>query len=210
MNTELATTQQIDLDFIGGKVSFTDTGIVIDNAMTFDQWKEGLRLFKWMTAKLTVGLADYIDWGKVRFGAACITEALEQMEFSLPDVKSAIAISSVPLAIRRPGLTSEHYSVLAKAPATANLTQWADTAVREELSPSQLKASIVAGEVVTPSVAKAQLHGLITFHGIRGQFDMLLNRLGGIAGVRKMDPEAIKEILGELAPIAELYQALLE
>jgi hypothetical protein len=207
--------QQIEISFDSTNTSgiiLTQTGITVHADMSFDQWKSGLKIFGWMKKKLALGLSDYIQWGRMKFGGDRVREALEQLQFDLPSVKEAVSIQGIPAEMRRPGFTSEHYLVLSKASKKVDpdkLKEFADAAVREEMSPTQLKTSIEVGSSVSPALARQMNHGIVTIQGIRGGFDIWVRRIGGVDGIMKLSPEDQQVILGELTPIVEFGRNLL-
>ena len=208
--TTTPTPNHLDLALLGG-VRLTDTGLTISESTTYEQWMEGLKMFQWMKARLSIGLSDYISWGRAKFGAEKTMDALEQLEFPMQDVKAAVAIASVPVELRHPELTGEHYAILAKKQKDFSpdvLKQWASTAAKEHLTPPQLKASIDAGVVVTTATANQLNHGIITPHGIRGSFDIWCRRVGGVKGVLAMNAQAVEEIKSQFDPILEFCTAL--
>lgn len=201
----------------GGKVTgsvhpftLTGSGIVIPESLTLEEWKEGLKLFKWAQTSLKLGFAGYISFGKAKFGKEVVDDALGQLEFEMPEVKQALDIGTVPDEMRHENLTAEHYIVLARADdlSKPKKVKWAKIAAEQNLTPPQLKASIAAGEVVSVDVARQQRHGIISIHGIRQEVDIWLNRVKGIDGILKMDDAHRQEILDLLKPIHDLYAAI--
>jgi hypothetical protein len=149
-------------------------------------------------------MADCIAYGIKKWGKAKVDEALEQLEFEALMVKTAVAISGIPEEMRFPNLKADHYVELAKAELTkAKAIRWARIAAEQELTPSQLRFSIVENEVVDKAAARALSSGVITVQGIRQSFDVWLNRVGGLEGVKKMDIDHQNEIMEELAAICE-------
>jgi len=185
--------------------------IEINPDLSYDEWKSGLTFFKVAKVKLQLGFAKYLSFGSQKFGSERMSDALAQLEFDMPMVKSALAVGTVPVELRRPSLTAEHYTVMARSGLQKkDLEKWADTAEEQKLDPSTLKASIQMGEVVTPGLAKKQNHGVLTVHAVAAEFTIWLKRVGGVKGIKKMEIENIKEVIGELKQAAEVYQELVD
>lgn len=177
--------------------------------MTFEEYKDGLKGWKLLKQKVDLVFSEFVEWGSLKFGREKVHHELSQLQFDLADVKKAIAISTVPAEMRHPNLTAEHYVALARSALPAKQkAKWAKTASQQSLTPSQLKASIEAGEVVTTPVARQQQHGIITVHGIAQEIKVWLNRVGGIEGIKKMSPEDQSVIRDVLREAAEVYNAL--
>ncbi len=194
-----------------GVAALTDTHLILADDTTYEQWFEGLKAIKWYKDKLAIGFADYLAWGRNKFGPEKVDVAIEQLEFELSYVKAADLINMMPEEMRYSNLTGDHYVELAKSdlPAKKKL-QWARVASEQDLSPSQLKLSMIEGEVVDRAVARQLNSGIITVQGIRGEFDMWVRRVGGLEGILAMEHASRLEILGELQPIVELAQGLRE
>jgi hypothetical protein len=208
-------TKSVELQIVKGETSglfvLTETGIEIAEDMSFGQWQEGLKAIKWFRTKLSIGFADYVSWGTKKFGEEKVGDALEQLEFEATLVKAAVAINQIPLDLRFPNLTGDHYVELAKADLSrAKATKWARVAFEQGLTPSQLKFSIVEGEVVGRDAARALSSGVVTIQGIRQQFDVWMKRMNGLEGVLKLERDHQEEILGELEAMAALWGDLKE
>lgn len=185
------------IDELTGSVEFAPD-------VSFEQWKEGLRVAKIYKRKVAIIVADFIGFGVSRFGAAKVDETLEQLEFEATLVKAAIAINSVPKTLRFENLEGDHYVELNKAKLDKKAaTKWARIASEQHLTPTQLRFSIAEGEVVDRAVAKQQSTGIYTIHGIRQEFDVWSRRVGGLTGVKAMDLDHQVEIMEELAAICE-------
>lgn len=165
-------------------------------------------MFRWAQLNLKVGLADYIKFGELKFGADKCSEAITQLEFPLADITKAVEINSVPPKLRKHGLSAEHLVVLARADVTpAKQAEWAETAVKENLTPVQLKESIKQGTVVSASVASKNNHGVITIHGIRMETEIWLRRMGGLEGIAKLNEDERMEIMGETKLFVDIHRA---
>jgi len=196
---------------LGGNAFFhtTPTGIILADDLTYEGWMEGLRLFKRLKSEMTVWFSDYLTQGNVKFGQVRANDALAQLEFEMPDVKTALAIGTVPMELRKPGLESGHYIVLARADISKKQKEaWAEKASTLNLSPTTLKSSIENGEVVNPSVARQQTHGVLSIHGIVGEFQVWVKRVGELDGVMKMATEDRDEMMNEMSVIVDFFNSI--
>lgn len=205
--TEL-TESIIELAIVAGEtpkiVKLTPIGLDIPEDLTFEEWTELMASIHWHHKKLTIACADGIEYGNKHYGLDKVNQVLEQLEFELPMVKAAIAINSIPIDLRYPNLTADHYVELARADVPKkDKAKWAEIAARLRLTATQLRLSMAEGEVVDTAAARAMSTGIITIPGIRQEFDVWLHRVGGIEGVRKMDTDTQQEIMEELEPIID-------
>lgn len=201
----------LTIEFSNTSITLTDQGVVLKDDMSYEEWHEGLRIFKWGKERMDLGFAGYLKFGDLKFGKEKVGASLGQLEFDLGDVTTAMYVNTVPDSLRKDNLSTGHYVVLARAGITPKqMEKWSDIASEQKLSPSQLKASIQHGEVIDPSVVKQQTHGILTIHGISQEFDVWMRRVGGKAGIGKMSDEAREEIAGELEKFAELYEFVAE
>jgi len=212
---ELATTTQPDLFISFGNAEgglqpafrLTDTGIEVPDDLTADQYRIGLKSFKWMRDRIDTAQARYIEIGIARFGKETVESYLAQLEFDMPDVKRSFTINSLPESVRKLELSAEHFVVLARAGLKPEQqASWAEAAVTQHLAPAQLKMAIAVGSSNPP--AGRQNSGIISIHGIRTEFDMWLKRCKGADGIKKMEEGNQKEIIQELQPMYELYLEL--
>jgi hypothetical protein len=184
----------------------TETGIEIDEDISYDQWVKGLKAFKWMQKRVKTAFSEYLDFGKLKFGKEKVDDALGQLEFEMVVVNEAKHIGNVPEAIKDKGLSAEHLVVLGRSNIDDKAkAKWAATAAKEKLTPTQLKASIKEGQVVNVSVARAQTHGVITLHAVKQEFMIWFNRMGGLDKILALDKDSLKEIKEQLEEMVDLY-----
>lgn len=191
-------------------ITLTKAGLTVREDMTYEEWREGLGGLKWMSDHIKLAKADYIAWGKIKFGDELVNTALIQLEFSLPEMKQVLNINAVPMELRHDNLNADHYIVLGQAKLNKRETKrWADLASVQQLSPADLKKSIVAGEVRTGATPR-DTQGIITVNGIRVEFEAWLAKVKGVEGILAMEKAAITDILKELQPMATLYQQIIK
>lgn len=186
------------------KIHITEHGVELSEGLEFEEYCDGLKAIKNLHNRSKLVLADYVRQGKIKFGDIAVDTAMGQLEFDLPTVKAIVNINSVPASLREHNLEADHYVVLAKAALTPQQREkWAKTAADQNLTASTLKASINAGEVQTPAQAKSKNHGIASFHGINAEAGILLRRIGGIAGVKRMGDGYAEDIARELVELID-------
>jgi hypothetical protein len=178
----------------------TPTGLKFMGELSYEQWQDGMAMIKMMKGNLQVWLADFISHGRQLFGDEKVQETLAQMEFDYQDAQKAIAIGSLPAAVRRCGLTSEHYWVLAKAGLEdGQQEQWAALAEEHKLTPLQLVQSIAAGKVIKEGKGRnAGAKGIATVHGIRQYFDLWYHQVDKTDPITNWTPDRKRELWEEL------------
>jgi hypothetical protein len=194
-----------------GLIKATQTELQFNDDISYEQWREILRFVQTARKKAAIYIADCISFGVKKFGRKKVDDALEQLELEATLVKAAIAIGALPIQLRFGNLDGDHYVELIKSGLPrAQKIRWARIASEQGLTPSQLRFSMIEGEVVDKAAAKALQTGVITIQGIRQSFDIWSRRVGGIAGVQAMELEDQIEIMEELDAICEFGMMLHE
>jgi hypothetical protein len=192
-----------------GIIRSSDTELKLAEDISYEQWREILKFIQSTRKKAAVYIADCIAFGVSKWGRKKVDEALEQLELEATLVKTAIAITTIPLELRFDNLDGEHYMELAKSGIPkAQKIRWARIASEQSLTPSQLRFSILEGEVVDRAAAKAMQTGVLTIQGVRQSFDVWARRVGGIEGVKAMELDHQVEIMEELDAIVEFGMML--
>jgi hypothetical protein len=192
-----------------GIIRSSDTELKLAEDISYEQWREILKFIQSTRKKAAVYIADCIAFGVSKWGRKKVDEALEQLELEATLVKTAIAITTIPLELRFDNLDGEHYMELAKSGIPkAQKIRWARIASEQSLTPSQLRFSILEGEVVDRAAAKAMQTGVLTIQGVRQSFDVWARRVGGIEGVKAMELDHQVEIMEELDAICEFGMML--
>ena len=133
--------------------TFTSTGAIISPSATGAEIKEILRAatmamhasYLWAADGLAAAENARIT-GKLS-DEEC-SELLTQMDFNYAATSRAMAVASVPHALRRGKLSPAHLAIIGRSCHTFDLQEkWASIALEEELSPRELRTSILAGEV---------------------------------------------------------------
>jgi hypothetical protein len=204
---------EIELAIVHGETSgiirSTDTELKLAEDISYEQWREILKFIQSTRKKAAIYVADCIAFGIAKWGRKKVDEALEQLEFEATLVKTAIAITTIPLELRFGNLDGDHYVELAKSGIPkAQKIRWARIASEQNLTASQLRFSIIEGEVVDRAAAKAMQTGVLTIQGVRQSFDVWVRRVGGIEGVKAMELDHQVEIMEELDAICEFGMML--
>ncbi len=211
---EVVETPAIELSVVfgneSGLFSITPDGMRMElqEDISFDQYRLILQVLKNAKTKSTIWLADAIRFGNKKFGADLVNTALEQLEFDMPVVRSAIAIESVPPELRLPNITADHLVELSKAESKKDKVKWARLASEHNLTPVQLRFSIAENEIVDRAASRQLATGVVTIQGIRQSFEIWRMRVGGIDGVLKMEDDDQSAIIGELQEIADFCNQL--
>lgn len=205
--------REIELAVVHGETSgifkTTDTELQLAEDTSYEQWRYVLKHIQITRKQAAVYIADCIAFGVKKWGRKKVDEALEQLELEATLVKTAYAITTIPLELRFDNLDGEHYVELSKSGIPkAQKIRWARIASEQHLTPSQLRFSIIEGEVVDRAAAKAMQTGVLTIQGVRQSFDVWVRRVGGLEGVKSMEVDHQVEIMEELDAICEFGMRL--
>lgn len=195
---------------VGGKlrenriVEVTAMGITFLGDLSFDQCVSLLAGLKHVQGAFHICLADVLAYMRQRFSDEAVENALVQLEFEMSDVAQATAIAAVPRQLRAPGLTSEHYFVVARADLTVDQQKrWLRVASEKRLTGLELKRSIERGEVVKERSGNSQ-SGIVTIQGIRYWFERWAAKMGGEEQILHWEADFRRKWLEEVKPIIEL------
>ncbi len=181
--------------------NLTSTGVEFRGDMTVEQFTQGLQLLRMASTGVQVWLADFLVQGRRLFGDERLQEILEQLEFPEMEVNRAAGIASLAAGIRRDGLTSEHYWVLAKAELSpAQQERWATAAVDHKLSAVTLLRSIKEGKVVKAETTggPSRKGGVATIQGFAAIFDTWFKRVEGRDPIESWPEERLRELWEDL------------
>lgn len=181
--------------------NLTATGVEFRGDMTVEQFTQGLQLLRLASTGVQVWLADFLVQGRRLFGDEQLQEILEQLEFPEMEVNRAAGIASLSSGVRREGLTSEHYWVLAKAELSPTQQErWAKAAVEHKLSAVLLLRSIKDGKVVKmeTSGGASRKGGVATIQGFAAIFDTWFKRVEGRDPIESWPEERLKELWEDL------------
>jgi hypothetical protein len=186
-----------------GSVTITEEGLVFAEGTTRTQWREvGMMLAKASTAS-TRWVASWRKFGTVAFGSDVVE--LETGQLCFPSVVTAQAkqLEILPEDVFSTGISPQHAKVLAEECAgPADMSRWAKTALKENLTAGELRASIDAGKVTRRSESELSGGGsLSTIHGVRGLFDRWASSTLKERPLDEWYPDDLKALLDELKPI---------
>ena len=180
--------------------NLTATGVEFRGDMTDEQFTQGLQLLRLASTGVQVWLADFLVQGRRLFGDERLQEILEQLEFPEMEVNRAAGIASLAAGVRRDGLTSEHYWVLAKAALSpAQQERWAAAAVDHKLSAVALLRSIKEGKVLkAETTGPSRKGGVATIQGFAAIFDTWFKRVEGRDPIESWPEERLRELWEDL------------
>jgi hypothetical protein len=171
-----------------------DRGWKLPNHLTFEQWMEAGKYLTRAADAIDFARADFIEFGRNKFGDERVKEALQQLEFPAPDFKKAQLLAGITL--RDSALSPEHHFILAKAdPGTDRptpehwgkmspteksewennwRTQWAELAKLEKLTAADLQESINRHTVTRIEKNTGDGNaGVSTWNGLVVQFGLM-------------------------------------
>lgn len=179
----------------------TAIGVEFHGEMTLEQYTQGMQMLRLASSGVQVWLADFLVQGRRLFGEERLQEVLEQLEFPEMEVNRAAGIASLPLGVRREGLTSEHYWVLAKSELnTAQQQRWSGLAVDHKLSAATLLRSIKEGKVVDIAGGSSGSNkgGVATIQGFAAIFDTWFKRVDERDPIHEWPEERLRELWEDL------------
>jgi hypothetical protein len=185
-------------------ISITEAGLIFQENTTRAEWREiGMMLSKAATAS-TRWVASWRKYGTVAFGAEIVE--LETGQLCFPTVVTAQAkqLEMLPEEVFAQGnIGPGHAKVLAEAcDSPLDQSRWAKVAIKEGLTPGELRASIEEGKVVRRSDDEKKGGGSISsIHGVRGLYDRWAATTLKERPLDEWHPEDLRALLDELKPI---------
>lgn len=207
----------LELSLPSGLVCFSRSGLVFNRRPTFEEW---FQLGRYLSAARRHSIRWMADWrlsGRREFGDERVAEAESQLELDFKDLKAAAALEA--LECRVPSLTDEHHFVVSKAKLASDedRQQWLERAEREDLSPSELRESIKAGEVVRAAPkdgsflnADATVAGVVTIEGTTQKFLLWEREVRAKGFPEKWDTTRLAKVLNLLNPVGNMIADLVE
>lgn len=133
-----------------GGVEINGHMVTFPEKLEFSEWFKFVSLLSQMDDARRMWLARALAFGRERFGEEIVRTTVDQLEFSYKEIHAADALAGLPLGSWRQVLSSEHHFLVARANVPEQDRElWLERAVKHELSPEALKASLQAGKVVT-------------------------------------------------------------
>ncbi len=188
-------------------VELTENGAKIPDATDFDSWREMLHGLKRVKSTYHHILGDVVRFGRNKFDERA-DDAIEQLEFSLSDVKTATSVSEFALP-DRDGLSLETIHVLSRETeeGTPLREKWAKIAKDEKLSARELQHSIRRNEITRDAQIKqasGRGSGLATLGAVESAFAKWVARIDEDT----LDDAAKDQILESLWPIVSFANDL--
>jgi hypothetical protein len=184
-------------------VSITESGLVFQEGTTRSEWREvGLMLAKASSAS-TRWIASWRKFGTMAFGEDVVELETGQLCFPSMAIAQAKQLEMMPEEVFASGISPQHAKVLAEECAgPADSLRWAKTALKENLTPGELRSSIEAGRVTRRSEAEQKGGGSIaSIHGVRGLFDRWSASTLRERPLEIWEADDLRALLDELKPI---------
>lgn len=189
-------------------VRMTANGLVFDQPLSIEQWKEVGRMLKAARTATLWWEADWMQYGKASYEETEWDAAVDQLEFDFVGGKYDLLMSlaAVPLERRRPGLSAQHYLFLTKLPTVKEQDKWAKVAEVEKLTPTDLKRSIAQGEVVRGS--EERQGGVNTIQEVVRMFAEWHRQVESMDPIENWSKAQHKALLDEMKEIVDLVAFL--
>lgn len=144
----------------GAPVRVTETGLLFDGELTFEQWRAiGQKVGRVARTSLFL-VGDWLTYGQNRWNggqrfekmdeeqSARYLEAMRETGLELRTLMDAAYVArNVPIAQRRPHLTFEHHKTVAKVKNETEREEWLKQTDKHGLSTRRLRKSILLGRV---------------------------------------------------------------
>jgi len=185
-------------------ISITEAGLIFKENTTRAEWREiGMILSRAATAS-TRWVASWRKYGFGAFGEEIVE--LETGQLCFPSVVTAQAkqLEMLPEEVFAQGnIGPGHAKVLVEAcDSPLDQARWAKVAIKEGLTPGELRASIEEGKVVRRSDDEKKGGGSISsIHGVRGLYDRWAATTLKERPLDEWHPEDLRALLDELKPI---------
>lgn len=183
-------------------VELSDACLAFPEKTTRTQWREiGFMLAKASHAS-TRWIASWRKFGTMAFGEDVVELETGQLHFPQIALAQAKQLEMLPEDVFASGISPQHAKVLAEECAgPADISRWSKVAVKESLTPGELRSSIEAGRVVHRS-SETRSHGSIaSIHGVRGLYDRWANATLRERPLEIWESEDLRALLDELKPI---------
>lgn len=183
-------------------IELSDSSLIFRENTTRAQWREvGIMLAKAANAS-TRWIASWRKFGTVRFGSDVVELESGQMLFPSMALAQAKQLEMLPEDVFEMGISPQHAKVLAEECAgPADISRWAKTALKEALTPGELRASIADGRVVRREEVEKGGGSLATIHGVRGLYDRWASSTLRERPLEEWPADDLKDLLDELKPI---------
>ena len=187
-------------------VQFFKKEMHIPEGLLFEAWYDLGRYLAEMRRSVNFWQTKHVRFGRAAYGEERTAEALQQMDFEFADVKAMDALLKLE-GVPHVALSVEHHFVAARADVPSEQREiWLATAEREKLTPAELRASMIKGEVTRAEVGAGRESGVGSPHAVRQQFDFWMREIEG--RWETLPVEQMEALHAMLRPIAEFVLRL--
>lgn len=193
-----------------GSIQITQDGAKLPPNLSYEEWFEQVRAMRQVKHLYHAALSDLVKYGRAHFGNDSVDNALTQLHFDLSDVYRANALLALDSGVKlKPALTNEHRYVLGRSLADSpeKQNEWADTALRENLNPTELKLSIEQGRLVR-GLRNERSPGVVTFESVLMMFQRAVKQYGGAKKIKQLPDDEISRIRDLLQPVVNFAEGL--
>ncbi len=184
-------------------MTISESGLTFAEGTTRTQWREGGIMLSEASRNLTRWVASWRKYGTIAFGSDVVE--LESGQLCFPSVVTTQAkqLEILPEDVFATGISAQHAKVLAEeCNGPADMSRWANLALKENLTAGELRASIELGKVTRRAEAEVIGGGsLATIHGVRGLYDRWAASTLKERPLEDWYPDDLKALLDELKPI---------
>lgn len=204
-----------------GLCTFSRGALVFTRPPTQEEWEQIGRYVHAARGSSLRWMADWRMEGRKQFGDEIVESAEKSLQMEFKDLRAAEALEALEGA-RSEALSDEHHLALSKSLPDDGLSkarkEWQETAQRwlkiaeeEGLSPSELKKSIKAGEIVrdekAATPANAGSVGVLTLENIHMDFLRWMSRSSDDGFPATWQPHQLARVKNLLEPIASAYRS---
>jgi hypothetical protein len=205
-----------------GLCTFSRGALVFTRTPIQEEWEQIGRYVHAARGSSLRWMADWRMEGRRQFGDEIVESAEKSLQMEFKDLRAAEALEALEGA-RSEALSDEHHLALSKSLSDDGLSrarqEWQDTAQRwlriaeeEGLSPSELKKSIKAGEIVREEstqggTASAGTTGILTLEAIHMDFLRWVKRAEDDGFPVQWEPRRLAKVKSLLADMAGAHRA---
>jgi hypothetical protein len=216
MVTDLADGSQLKA---ARRVILTPTEAIFPEDMTRENSAAFLQCLQRIELRAQIYRADALKFVQRKFGVEALNEIVGQLELDFYDTEEASLVALIEPEHRHVQLSAKHYiaagSLMSAGTLAADrVASWMTVSVEEQLTPEELKESILAGRVVkhtrSPGAGgTTNRTAFLSIHAIGALFTRWLKQMESRGfPMDKIALEQKREIFEELRPIGEVWERL--
>lgn len=193
------------------KFHFTETGLIIDDNTTKEEWAQGMNMLCRVKEKLEFYVGDAVAFGVEKYGKDQVREYFAgQSVFSFESAMQDALIASC-WTKRLSELDMDYYRVVNKWKQKGKITKtesdwWLKRAIAENLTANDLNMSIAKGDIVRG--IERENESLPTIEAFIVLCERWKQRLDSIDPIEKWDAERAKRCLQKLKPVGDIIKTL--